>query len=117
MSVDNLLTRRMLDEASELDSLLEGVVANLQPHPGGNVTASDLDRESAYANDMKKLQEMLQQPTLVGITALARELHEDHRIRRDITVSQAGHRALVASMLGTAYCRQQELLLRAGKGK
>ena len=71
---------------------------------------ADLDRAEARKQDMMAAQTALTEQNDVLQGAVNGEIHEEHRIRRDVKIARASHKRLMLSCLSTLASRRNDLL-------
>jgi len=75
----------------------------------------DLDREQADGVDGRNLAEMSATGNMFQISTLLARANEEHRIRRDYNIINAGHRELMLSALRILSMRNENLMLYINK--
>ena len=78
--------------------------------PGG-FEDEDLDRKKANEQDAANLAEMSASDNLYQQSALLARINEEHRIRRDARIINAGHRELMLSALRILNVRNENLMM------
>lgn len=105
-----LTEKAMQEEKIRLKNVIDPLIQGTRrTTTTGVLTSDDLNRAKARKQDWQDMQEILANGNIHSLAAVSQNIHEDHRLRRDMYIALAGHKQLMLSAINTAYKRIKEL--------
>lgn len=108
-----VINKLLQEQYAILKNLLQPLVKGQKraAHVDYILVEEDLDREKADEKDHGVINDALSQSKYKeeAVAAVCQSINESHRIRRDVRISRANHKRLMAASVRTAYNKQTQI--------